>query len=67
MQQVLFKQVLLKTVEYFLFIIFKFFFSRLLAAFQVSGSRYPRNCPISYAPALSNVTLVVISDSIVLS
>ena len=36
----LFKVVILKTMEHFLFIIFNFIFSRLIVIFIVSGSRW---------------------------
>ena len=41
--KLLLKQLLLKTMEHCLFIIFNFIFSRLLIIFLVSGSRWKRN------------------------
>ena len=54
-------------MEHCLFIIIHFIFSRILLIFLVSGSRWLRNWPISFAQMLSTILLVIIRRNIVLS
>ena len=59
----IYKHVLLKTVKYFLFRIFKWRCSSLLITFLMSGSRCRRKCPL-LAQTLSTISLVVLRDCV---
>ena len=65
--KLLLKQVLLKTMQHSLFIIFYRNFSSLLVIFLVLGSRWWSNCAIYSAQVLSTIHLVIISGHVVLS